>query len=88
MERNNTHTTSSTTFPAIVGATILALCAHYLSGCGLSTPGGYVAGTTSYLAEWNKGRRAVSAVRGSVLERHSEEDRAALARTIAEQGGR
>lgn len=27
-----------------------------LNSCGLSTPGGYVVGTTSYLEEHNKGR--------------------------------
>ena len=25
------------------------------TGCGVSTPGGYVAGSTSYLAEYNQG---------------------------------
>lgn len=88
MECNHTHTTSSTSIPAIVGAAILAIGAHLLSGCGVATPGGYVLGTTGFLEEANRGRRAVSAVRGSELELHTEGDRAELARTIAERGGR
>lgn len=48
-----------------------------LSACGVSTPGGYVVGTTSYLEEFNRGRG----------ERIPERDRTALANLIA-KGGR
>ena len=36
---------------------ILVVVAITSSACGVSTPGGYVAGTTSYLAEYNQGTR-------------------------------
>lgn len=35
-----------------------ALVAASLSACGISTPGGYVFGTTSYLEEFNRGHSA------------------------------
>lgn len=38
---------------AFVGAFIWCMMA--MSACGISTPGGYVAGSTSYLAEYNQG---------------------------------
>ena len=49
-----------------------------LTACGISTPGGYVLGTTGYLEVYNQGRQG---------ERIPERDRAELA-SIVTKGGR
>lgn len=52
-------------------AILFCLCA---SACGVSTPGGYVLGTTSYLHEWNAGRGAnLDQLTNSDREQLSEE---------------
>ena len=60
------------------------------SACGISTPHGYVMGTTDYLRTFNAG--AANAARPKLLEannleQHQEQDREALSSLIT-RGGR
>lgn len=41
----------------LIGCFLAAFAAASLSACGVSTPGGYVLGTTGYLAEYNRGSK-------------------------------
>ncbi len=69
-------------YPAVKGIICLAgaflVCS--LSACGVSTPGGYVLGTTSYLEEFNRGR-------GIPVESITQTDAQRLAR-LADREGR
>lgn len=50
------------------------------SACGISTPQGYVLGTTGYLETFNAGNPRFSA--SKPLEQHQEQDREALSSFI------
>lgn len=52
-----------------------------LSACGVSTPGGYVLGTTGYLEEYNTGRS-----RREPLESVTESDRRQLSQLTERSG--
>lgn len=58
---------------------IAAFLAVSLSACGVSTPGGYVLGTTSYLEEFNRGR-------GVSVESITNSDAQRLARLADKEG--
>ena len=58
---------------------IFLLLSYGLTACGVSSPGGFVAGTTSYLAEFNRGQQRPG-------ESIPERDRTELAAIV--KGGR
>ena len=55
---------------------LAAMIAAALTGCGISTPGGYVMGTTGYLAEYNR----------APIERITSEDQKQLTQLIGREG--
>ena len=58
---------------------IFVVLSYSLTACGVSTPGGFVLGTSGYLEEFNRGRQASG-------ERIPERDRTELAAIV--RGGR
>ncbi len=52
----------------------------FLTGCGVSTPGGYVLGTTGYLAEFNRAKTR------NVKPEVTEAERQQLSRLVNKEG--